>query len=163
VSDSFTSKTKRNGGPEWTPDPDLWWYWNEADGDVGGLRAAPLEPSYGGKLDDGMERRVSAAGKYRDIALALGELPEEQVRLLEMAHRPLPPALRPRMGTLGALAYVVLDLAPSPEWALERLKPTGMEPEIAKLLEKAKRSARKALEAYQAERDRWLKATRRKR
>jgi hypothetical protein len=108
-----------------TLDSDLWAFFNDAKGDVGGLRAAPLEPSYGGGNPTDMPgTRLDAAAIYRTIELALGGLDPEEVEVLRLAHTPVPPALRPRFVKCGELTHVVIKLAPgeSPHWVLENPK-----------------------------------------
>lgn len=152
------SKTKRNSDPY---DHELWWFWNEADGDMG-LRASPLEPSYGGQVDTLDDNRCKAAARHRDIGLVLGALDPDQVDLLRLAHTPIPPALRPQLGKLGPLAHVVFDAAPSADWVLERLKRNGTDDELARALERARLRVAKAISLFRAERDRWKALSKRK-
>jgi hypothetical protein len=144
-------------------DPELWWYFNEAAGDVGGMHASPLEPTTRatGKPDDSaVLARFGAVGRYRDMGCVLGALSDEDVRLLAAMHRPVPVRLRPVLASLGLLALPVLELAPSPEWALERLGGTKRNRELAALEDQAKRKVKRALKAFRAEWTAWRKATR---
>ena len=137
-------------------DADLWWYWNDAVGDMG-LHAAPLEPSTAGAPDGAADdRRIRAATRYRAIELCVGALPEEQVRLLEMSHRPIPPAMRPQLGRLGSLAHVLIDER-GPHWVLEQLHSNGAE--LTDAVARARRKVQKAVEAFRTELTQWQRAT----
>lgn len=129
-----------------TLDSDLWAFFNDAKGDVGGLRAAPLEPSYGGgDATDMPHTRLKAAAEYRTIELALGALEHEDVEVLRLAHTPVPPALRPKFSKCGELTHVVVWLAPSPHWVLENPK------KVDALVVKARRRVSRAVKRFRAE------------
>ena len=136
---------------------DLSWFWHGAEGDMG-LHAAPLEPSTGGGRTDGMSaRQLKAAGRYNRIALVLGGMDEETVRLLRLAHTDVPPAMRPRFAALGELAVAVVDAAPSPEWVLK-----AREAELKKLTAKVRQRVAKAVREFEAELRRWVALEKRK-
>lgn len=139
------------------PDSDLWWFWNDAVGDMG-LHAAPLEPSTAGAPDGAADdRRIRAASRYRAIEICVGGLPEEQVRLLELVHRPVPPAIRPQMAKLGNLAHAMIDKH-GPHWVLEQLHSNGAE--LTKAVAEMRGRVHKALEAFREEMREWKRATR---
>lgn len=129
---------------------DLYWFWNEASGDMG-LRASPLEPSTGGQSDGMSARQLKSAARYNRVSLVLGGLDEDRVRLLRLVHTEVPPALRPRFSKLGTLAMAVVDAAPSPEWVL-----TAKERELQKLTAKVRREATKAVKEFEAEYRMWV-------
>lgn len=134
-----------------TTDADLEWLWTQAEGDISGVHAAPLEPSTGGGGVPGISRQQSAAvTRYNRIQMALGGLDEREVRLLRLAHTPVPPALRPRFAKLGTLAHVVLDMAPSPEWVLE-----AKSAELTKLVAKARQKVTRAIAKFQKAHREW--------
>lgn len=129
---------------------DLYWFWNEAHGDMG-LRAAPLEPSTGGQCDGMSARHLKAAARYNRVSLVLGGMDEGTVRMLRLVHTEIPPAMRPRFSKLGTLAMAVVDAAPSPEWVL-----TAKERELQKLTAKVRQRATKAVREFEAEYRHWV-------
>jgi hypothetical protein len=150
-----------NGGGQASFDSDLWWYWNEADGDMG-RHAASLEPMTGQTAQDNTppQSRLKAAGTYRDIGVCLGELSEDDVTILRLAHAPVPRAFAPRFAKLGDLTHVVVALAPSPEWVLVRLEakaPAAQREELAKRVAEAKAKVEKAVSRYRKEAAKWEK------
>lgn len=134
-----------------TLDSDLYWFFNEASGDVAGMRAAPLEPSYGGGDQTDMPAsRLNAAALYRRIELALGALDPDEVEVLRLAHTPIPPALRPKFAACGEFTLVITELlAPSPHWVLENPM------DVRRLVTTARRRVGRAVKRFRAELRHW--------
>jgi hypothetical protein len=152
---------KSGSGGQASFDSDLWWYWNEADGDMG-RHAASLELMTGQTAQDNTppQSRLKAAGTYRDIGVCLGELSEDDVTILRLAHAPVPKAFAPRFAKLGDLTHVVVAMAPSPEWVLVRLEakaPVERRDELAKVVAEAKAKVEKAVGRYRKEVAKWEK------
>lgn len=139
-------------------DADLWWYWNEADGDMG-KHAASLQPRTSGGVQDFAPSgsQLKAAGKYSDIELSLHQLDQDQIEILRLAHTPVPPSLKPQLVKLGDLAHVVMHLAPSPAWVMERVASKSSD-ELTGMVAKAKRIVAKAVKRFQNELDQWKRA-----